>query len=200
MIDKIVILPFDSEAPFEASLHLNEQTLTLSSMSTVISMSESREHLKSWPLCCCFLLFSLWGLKLFLFNFYLLSPQSLLFPIAESAGFHSTLFTSEESPNICIMTLSLSYLFLSGFCFWSSLLCFQSTSPPFNLILPPPPTLFIACSCWFAGMCARVPACVHFWWIMQNLSLWASLRMGEWVRVCRERGIKRCFFYSDDRQ
>lgn len=117
MIDKIVILPFDSEAPFEASLHLNEQTLTLSSMSTVISMSESREHLKSWPLCCCFLLFPLWGLKLFLFNFYLLSPQSLLFPIAESAGFHSTLFTSEESPNICIMTLSLSYLFLSGFCF-----------------------------------------------------------------------------------
>lgn len=117
MIDKIVILPFDSEAPFEASLHLKEQTLTLSSMSTVISMSESREHLKSWPFCLCFLLFSLWGLELFLFNFYLLSPKSLLFPVAESAGFHSTLFTSEESPNICIMTLSLSYLFLSGFCF-----------------------------------------------------------------------------------
>lgn len=134
--------------PFKTSLNVKEHTLALSSMSAVISMSGSPEHLTSRLFnSVCFLLFSLWGLKLFLCSSYLLSPQSLLFPIAESAGFHSTLFTSEESPNVCIMTLSLSYLFLSGFCFWSSPLCFQSASPPFNLISPPFPTLLI--SCWY---------------------------------------------------
>lgn len=194
MIDKIVILPFDSEAPFEASLHLNEQTLTLSSMSTVISMSESREHLKSWPLCCCFLLFSLWGLKLFLFNFYLLSPQSLLFPIAESAGFHSTLFTSEESPNICIMTLSLSYLFLSGFCFWSSLLCFQSTSPPFNLILPPPPNTF---HCLLMLVCGYVCACTCMCAFLMDHAkfIFVGIFAYGWVSSCVSwKGYKTVFF------
>ncbi len=151
-------------------------------------MSEPPEHLISWPpysnfphrLSPCFLLFSLWGLKLFFFNFYLLSPQSLLFPIAESAGFPPTLFTSEELPNVCIMTLSLSYLFLSGFCFWSSLLCFHSTSPPFNLIFPPDS---VDCLPVLVSGYVCVPVCVHFWCIMQSVSLWASLHMGEWVCV-----------------
>lgn len=133
-----------------------------------------------------FLLFSLWGLKLFFFNFYLLSPQSLLFPIAESAGFHSTLFISEESPNVCIMTLSLSYLILSEFCFWSSRLCFQSTSPPFNLISPSLHFL-MAYSYWFVGVCVYL----HSWCIMRNVSLWACLHMGEWVFA--GVSIKWCF-------
>lgn len=141
----------------------------------------------SWSNCAHHLfpgyfLFSLWGLELFLFHLYLLFPQSLLFPIAESAGFHPTLYTSEASPNVCIMTLCLSYLFLSGFCFWSSLLCFHSTSPPFNLISPK--ILLIACNYWCVYMCMCTCECAFLMYcIMQNL-FFGYLCIDEWFCVC----------------
>lgn len=179
--------------PFEASLNLKAETLTLFITSAVICMSDSPEPHISWPpssnfpchLFPCSLLFSLWGLKLFLFNFYLLSPLSLLFPIAESAGSPPPLLLKSLRMSASWLCLSL-ISFCQAFVFdhrssVSSLLLLLSTSfsPPWHFWLPIRTGLWV-CVC----TCVRVCACARFWCIVQNLSLRASLLMGEWGCVC----------------
>lgn len=99
-------------------------------------------------------------------------PNPYYFLITESAGFHSTLCTSEKSPNVFIMTLSPSYLFLSGFYFWSSLFCLQCTSPPFNLISPSEHGWLPAHSGLWVYMCVRtcVCTCIFDVWCKMYLS------------------------------
>lgn len=81
-------------------------------------------------------------------------------------------FTSEQSPNVCIMTLFPSYLFLSGFCFWSSLLCFQSVSPPFSLISYSLPSSLIACP----RTHKLTPVCVLFFLCLSE-SVWGGVAL-----------------------
>lgn len=69
---------------------------------------------------------------------------------------HPRLFTSKESWTSASW-LCLSHLFLSGFCFWSSLLCFHSASPPFILIQPP--IILIGYPHWCVCMCVCTCMC-----------------------------------------
>lgn len=143
--------------PFEASLNLKEQKLTFFSKSAVIYMSETLKGLLAWTFLANPSYSHLGDCFSFILQLLPVIAQLQLFPVAESAGFHPIVLSSEGSPNVWIMTLPPSYLFLSGFCFWSSLLCFHSTSPPSNLI-PQPACLLTDYLCWF--VCMYVHVCI----------------------------------------
>lgn len=131
--------------PFKTtSLNVKERTLALSGAGAVVSVSESPEHPTHWLFnSLCFPLLSAWALRggggsvrsVRAPTCYL--PQSLLIPIAESAGSHSTRFTSEEPLKrlhhdfVSLLSLSVSLHFFDHH------LCFQTASPPFKT--PPHP-------------------------------------------------------------
>lgn len=136
--------------PFKTtSLNVKERTLALSGASAVVSVSESPEHPTHWLFnSLCFPLLSAWAFLFFwggvcavCASSYLLSPQSLLIPIAESAGSHSTRFTSEEPLKrlhhdfVSLLSLSVSLHFFDHHLSVSRPLLLLSRSPP-----PPPHT------------------------------------------------------------
>lgn len=116
----------------------------------------------------------------------LLSSRLLLFPTAESAGFHSSLFTSEESLNVCIVALPPSNLCLSAIVFdhrssVSSLLLLLST---FFLL----PTLFVVYAYTFVGVCVCV-LMYHAKYFLLGLSAYGwsvcvyYVRVGAWIKI-----------------
>lgn len=136
--------------PFKTtSLNVKERTLALSGASAVVSVSESPEHPTHWLFnSLCFPLLSAWALRgvggsvrsVRAPTCYL--PQSLLIPIAESAGSHSTRFTSEEPLKrlhhdfVSLLSLSVSLHFFDHHLSVSRPLLLLSRPPP-----PPTPAL-----------------------------------------------------------
>ena len=192
--------------PFEASLNLKAEKLTLFITSAVICMSDSPEPHISWPpssnfpchLFPCSLLFSLWGLKLFLFNFYLLSPPIAIIShcwVCWLPPPHLYFWRVSECLHhdfVSLLSLSVRLLFLIIAPLFP--VCFSSFQPHFL-----PPDTFdclsvlvcgyvcvpvCVCVCVYVCVPMGVCLCVHFWCIVQNLSLRASLLMGERGCVC----------------
>lgn len=171
--------------PFKTSLNVKEHTLVLSSMSAVISMSGSPEHLTSRLFnSLCFLLFSLLGFEaVFVQLLPVISPITIISHCWVCwLSLHTLYFwgVSERLHHDFVSLLSLSVRLL--FLIITSLfpVCFSSFQPR-----PPPsfPTLLIFLLVLVCGYaCVYVYLCAHFW-ISHAKFILGSLAC-VWVRQC----------------
>lgn len=183
-------------------------------------MSESPERLISWRassnfphhLSPCFLLFSLWGLKRFFFNFYLLSP-----PIAIISHCWVCCLSPPTPPHpippslLKSLRTSASWLCLSLISFCQAFVFDHRSSVSTLLLLLstsfPPPTLFTAYPYWcVVCVCAYVCTwmCAFFMYraqcIFVGISAYGRVSLCALCMLCKSRcaNKNRCF-YSDGR-
>ena len=192
--------------PFEASLNLKAEKLTLFITSAVICMSDSPEPHISWPpssnfpchLFPCSLLFSLWGLKLFLFNFYLLSPPIAIIShcwVCWLPPPHLYFWRVSECLHhdfVSLLSLSVRLLFLIIAPLFP--VCFSSFQPHF---LPPDtfdclsvlvcgyvcvPVCVCVCVCLCVCAYGCVPLCAFL--MYRAKSVFAGISAYGWARLC----------------
>lgn len=183
--------------PFKTSLNVKEHTLALSSMSAVISMSGSPEHLTSRLFnSFCFLLFSLgvWSCFCAAPTCYL--PNHYYFPLLSLLAFtrHSlplrSLRTSASWLCLSLISFCQAFVFDHHLSVSSLLLLLSTSSPPSPHFWFPAGTSLRLCVCVCTCVCI-------FGCLMQNLYGQSGICVSEVVcaisvSVCLNRCLMVC--------